>query len=115
MGSKTGLTKREFPAKIDKRLSDEIKKITHAVYEGVGFSSVVRFDFLVKDNHVYLNEINSVPGSFAYYLFCDKISGLTDLLTDLIDESFANFLSKRSTVLAFESSILAFDGLALKK
>ena len=64
---------------------------------------------------MYLNEINSVPGSFAYYLFCDKISELTDLLTDLIDESLANYLSKRSNVLAFESSILSYEGLSLKK
>ena len=115
LGSKTGLNTREFPARIDAKISDEVKRITKTVYSALEFSSVVRFDFLIKDNKVYLNEINSVPGSFAYYLFCDKISELTDLLTDLIDESLANYLSKRSNVLAFESSILSYEGLSLKK
>ncbi len=115
LGSKTGGAKREFPAKIDKKLSDKIKEITLKVYTAFEFASVVRIDYLVKDDRVYLNEINAVPGSFAYYLFCNKISELTDLLTDLIEKSIADYLSKRSNILAFESSILSFDGLSLKK
>ena len=65
--------KREFPANIDKKLSDKIKKITKKVYTKLNFSGVIRIDYFVSDGKVYLNEINSIPGSLSYYLFFDTI------------------------------------------
>ncbi len=114
-GAKDGGERREFPAKISKEISDEIRQITKIVYEAFEFSSIVRMDFLLQKNEVYLNEINSVPGSFAYYLFSSKISGLTDLLTDLLEETFKNYLSKKGSITYFKSSVLSLNGAACKK
>ena len=68
-GDKYQEGKREFPAKIKKEISEKIKKLTKKVYEGLNFDGVIRIDYFVIDNKVYLNEINSVPGSLSYYLF----------------------------------------------
>ena len=38
--------------------------------------SIIRCDFFVVDDKVYLNEINSIPGSMANYLFEEVASNL---------------------------------------
>ena len=45
----------------------------------------MRVDYLLYDHRLYVNEINAVPGSLSYYLFSDKISAFTKLLTDLLN------------------------------
>ncbi len=114
-GGKGGYKKREFPAKVSDRIREKVREITGKVYTEFGFSSIVRMDYIVKGETVYLNEINTVPGSLAYYLFYDKISGLTDLLTDLLEEAFKKSLSKKGSISEFDSDILSFKGVALKK
>ncbi len=49
------------------QLRDTFKKIYNETFEG----SLIRCDFFVVDNKVYLNEINPIPGSMANYLFDD--------------------------------------------
>ena len=46
-------------------------------------------DFLVQGEKVYLSEINTVPGSLAYYLFCDRISEAKSFFEGLIDDAIA--------------------------
>lgn len=115
LGAKGGMVKREFPADLPKKIGKTIKETTKKVYETLGFSSVVRIDYIVKDENVYLNEINSVPGSLSYYLFYNKISEITDLLTDLLDEAFKKHLSKQGSLSDYQSDVLSFKGVALKK
>ena len=114
LGSKTG-AERQFPADIDEKISDEIKTTTALIYDKFCFSGIVRTDYLVSGKDVYLNEINAVPGSLAYYLFCDKISAFTDLLTDLLYESFERSREYQGCAFTFSSSVLQFDGVRLKK
>ena len=39
---------------------------------------------------MYLGEVNTVPGSLAYYLFCERISDAKDLFSDLLDDAIEN-------------------------
>lgn len=71
---------REFPAKIDKILSDKIKKISKKIYEACRFRGIIRIDYLIDKEQVFVNEINTVPGSLGYYLFCDTFSDFSLLL-----------------------------------
>ena len=74
---------------------EKIKKYTAAIYKRLETSGVVRVDFLQCESGVYAGEINAVPGSLAYYLFCEKLSDGRRFLTDLINEAF--FGAKRET------------------
>lgn len=97
---------REFPAKIPKSVCDKIKAITQKVYEECDFSGVVRMDYMVKDGQVFLNEINSVPGSLAYYLFSDTLKDFSQILTDLIEKAVKDFEKRRTALTRFNSGIL---------
>jgi len=61
------------------KLRDNFKKIYNTTFEG----SLIRCDFFVVDNEVYLNEINSIPGSMANYLFDDFNDVLNKLILNL--------------------------------
>jgi D-alanine-D-alanine ligase len=82
-----GKTRRaDFPANIPKEISEEIKETTKRLYAELQFSGMVRADYILSDGKVYFNELNTVPGSLAYYLFTPKISGAKKLFSDLIEE-----------------------------
>ena len=98
---------REFPAKISKALSDEIRQTTTKIYEGLFASGIVRMDYLVVNQTVYLNEVNSIPGSLSYYLLSDNITQFKSLLKSLIEESFKEFNKQNSFIKTFDSNILS--------
>ena len=63
--------KRIVPADVSTEVSKEIKNIAKRIFTNLNLKGVVRFDFMVdnKTNKVYVNELNTIPGSLAYYLF----------------------------------------------
>lgn len=99
--------KREFPAKIPKDLEERIKKTTTRIYKEMNFKGVIRIDFFIRDEKIYVNEINTVPGSLAYYLFCKSTDKFREMLTELID--FAESSYNRESLLnhTFNSGIIS--------
>lgn len=100
----------EFPAKIPKETSDKIKGITERVYSALGFSGIIRIDYLVTNEDIFLNEINSVPGSLAYYLFCKNLKEYKAVLTDIIVRCERRFSASSTLQRSFKTSILQFSG-----
>ena len=98
---------REFPARVDKHTTDRIKKITQKVYDRCNFSGIIRIDYMLKDNQIYLNEINSVPGSLAYYLFSDTLQEFSNVLTNLIEKAIKDNEKSKTEVRTFSSEILS--------
>ena len=70
-------------------LRQRIRGYTKTLYKRLNMTGVVRMDFLVQGEKVYLSEINTVPGSLAYYLFCDRLSEAKGFLEGLIDDAIA--------------------------
>lgn len=62
---------RIIPAEISKTKQDLIYSYTKRIYEHLNLNGVVRIDYLYDQSSdtIYLNEINTIPGSLAYYLF----------------------------------------------
>ena len=105
LGSKSG-ARKNFPADISKELSQKIKSITEKVYRKGDFTGVIRIDYMVLDSKIYLNEINSVPGSLAYYLFCDSVKEFSNMLTELLNEGIKKQILKNNRNYNFNSNIL---------
>jgi D-alanine-D-alanine ligase-like ATP-grasp enzyme len=55
---------------------------------------IVRMDFLVSKGKAYLCEVNTVPGSLAYYLFCERVTDARAFFSALIDEASKNKIEK---------------------
>lgn len=101
---------RVFPANISKSLSNKIKTITKKIYSKLYFNGVIRIDYFIKDECVYLNEINSVPGSLAFYLFSNTLSEFSLMLDSLIIEAEKRFASNSTLNRKYTSNILNFGG-----
>jgi D-alanine-D-alanine ligase len=77
---------REVPAKVPADLETRIRSISTAAAQLAGVRGVARIDFLSDgESEVFVNEINTIPGSLARYLF-DPPTGFSPLLADMIDE-----------------------------
>ena len=87
-------------------LANKIKKLTQKVYNLFDCKGVVRVDFLYDEveEELYVNEINSIPGSLAFYLFKDFM--FADLLEAMIGEALDDFKEEKKLVKGFESTAL---------
>lgn len=102
--------KRVFPADIDESVARAIKNSTRKIYEELGFNGVIRIDYFVVDKKVYLNEINTVPGSLAYYLFCDTLKDFGGMLNELFEVALKDGALRASVQTEFSTGILSFTG-----
>lgn len=109
-GSSKGMTslKRKLPAEIPVEMTAQIQELSCRVFRLIGASGVVRIDYLIdgKDNTVYVNEINTIPGSLSFYLW--EATGLpyTKLLDRLIELAFKRARSKERLMFTYETNIL---------
>ena len=65
---------------------DEFRKISEDVYKLINASGIIRIDYFVIDNKIYVNEINTIPGALAMYLFSDFDFVIDDLIKKSIIE-----------------------------
>lgn len=98
--------KKEFPAKIEQSLAEKVTELTKCVYKDFNLSGVVRVDFLVENNNVYINEINAIPGSLAHYLFA-KTMNISALSKSMIEEAVCRRQKEKELITSFYSNVLA--------
>ena len=84
---------------LSKDIREKIRAYTRTVYKRMNLSGVVRMDFLVSGEEVYLCEVNTVPGSLAYYLFCERITDARGFFTDLIEEAIRQSAKKEKRII----------------
>ncbi len=79
-------------------LREKIRSYTRTVYKRMNLNGVVRMDFLVSEGKVYLCEVNTVPGSLAYYLFCERIIDAKSFFSALIEDALLRGEEKKALV-----------------
>ena len=79
-----------MPANIDKKIEKIIKDILVKFLETIEIKGISRVDFLMHKEEIYLNEINTIPGSHALYLWQNIGKSKFDLLNDMVDEAKLN-------------------------
>ena len=109
-GSSKGMasTNRKLPADLDEKTKKNVEEIAKKAFKVLGSSGNCRIDFLIDedDNKVYLNEINSIPGSLAFYLWDAKDINFTTVLDDMIKIGIKDYKKRTSKTHSFESNIL---------
>lgn len=79
---------RDFPAQLDEKTGCDIQNMTAKVYAALALKGIVRCDYLIDraSGKVYFNEINTIPGSLAGYLYTDKGLTLKEIITETVEE-----------------------------
>ena len=86
-------------------LREKVRAYTKTIYKRMNLRGVVRIDYLISENKVYVCEVNTVPGSLAYYLFCERVSDARVFFTDLIEESLRNAVVKKTVTTGILNSV----------
>ncbi len=101
---------RLIPPPIPAGLRDRLRQAAVDAHRALRFAGVVRYDFFVfgdgEDARIVLNEPNTVPGSFAYYLFEPVGMPFDALVDELVAIAVAEDREARQTTRVFESSLL---------
>jgi len=71
---------------LEEKIIESFKRIYNPLFEG----AIIRCDFFVIEDEVYLNEINPIPGSMANYLFKNFEEVLNKVATNLPKERVIN-------------------------
>ncbi len=104
--SKTGGTTRRIPADVSDAVADEIRRLAKLSFKVINCSGTARIDFLLEDNEtVYVNEINTLPGSSSYYLWDHVGIKFPELMDRLIDIAIKESEDKESNMVTFESDL----------
>ena len=87
--SKTKGSDREIPANISAELEEQIIIYTSKIYEILKISGVVRIDYIYDkaNNKLYFNEINTIPGSMAFYLYEPLGIDYITLIEQIVDNA----------------------------
>ncbi len=98
----------EIPANIDSELIKKVKDYGEKTYKTLGCSGIARVDFLINSitYEVFVNEVNTLPGSLYQHNW--KKAGVSniELVEALIKFAEEEFAKKRASVKTFSSSIL---------
>ena len=90
-GGFKGVGGRQFPALIDEELKLKIQNYAIAACKSVMAEGIVRVDFLFNGQDLFVNEINTIPGSLALYLFpryhYGELTGESAVLRKIIDQA----------------------------
>lgn len=99
---------RIIPADITPELTEEIRVLSMKIFKTFGASGVARLDFLVNSEteKVYFNEINTIPGSFSFYLWEKSEISFSGLMEELIKIALTNHQQKNGRVLTYDTNLL---------
>lgn len=98
---------------LNEDLREKIRSYTRTIYKRMNMQGVVRMDFLVSENKVYLCEVNTVPGSLAYYLFCERLIDAKRFFSDILEEAILSNAREKKEILSLDI-LRTVDG-AIKK
>lgn len=97
----------EIPAQISDTLAERVREYGERVYRVLGCSGIARVDFLIdtKTETVYINEVNTLPGSLYHHNWKQAGVSNIELVTTLIELAEARFADGKMRTHTFRSDI----------
>lgn len=114
-GAKSGGSKgmasagRRLPAELSEEKTKEIQDFACRTFQALGCSGVSRIDFLLDeddDDKVYVNEINTIPGSLSFYLWEASGVPFSELMDTLISLALKRKRERELLHFSFDTNIL---------
>ncbi|NNN09181.1 MAG: hypothetical protein HKL85_08320 [Acidimicrobiaceae bacterium] len=78
---------RELPAQLVPGQSEAVEAAARRIVDVALVRGVARIDFLASDTELYINEVNTIPGSLSKHLFVTPPLAFSQLLSDLAAEA----------------------------
>lgn len=122
-GGKSGGSKgmagvsRKIPAELSDKERKNIRDMAVKAFKALRCAGVARIDFMIDEDNgkLYFNEINTIPGSLAFYLFEPIGIPYKELLTRLIESALMRSRREEAITYTFDTNILNGAGFGGNK
>ncbi|NLN15360.1 MAG: D-alanine--D-alanine ligase [Tissierellia bacterium] len=105
-GGKSSGERRVIPADISDGLRERIEDLAKRSFMAIDGRGTARIDFLVdKDENVFVNEINTIPGSIGFYLWEGKGYSFEKLIDELINIALKVHEEKKLNMYKFDADL----------
>ena len=99
---------RILPAPIEEELKNEIQELSRTIFRLLDCKGVVRIDYMFdrESGKIYITEINTIPGSLAFYLWENAGVSYSTLIDHMIGYAEKAHADKNMANYAYSSDIL---------
>ena len=89
-------------------MTAHLQALAMQAFRVLGAVGVARIDFLIKagGEAIYFNEINTMPGSLAFYLWEASGVPFDDLVSRVVSIAMEQHRTRRATQFTFEANLL---------
>jgi D-alanine-D-alanine ligase len=98
---------RLIPAPLSPELTARIREYAVRAFRALDGHGTARLDFLLKGEQPYLNEINTMPGSLAFYLWREAGLSARDLVETLVLIAQDAYADKRRNTYDYRTDLIA--------
>ena len=101
--------KRRCPADIPDKMTAKVQDLAVKTFVALGCTGVARIDFLnnPETGELWVNEINTIPGSLAFYLWEEAGLPFDKLLDEMIALAWARQRRRESLSFSYETNLLS--------
>ncbi len=99
--------RRRIPAPVGDEKTARIQRLSADIFRALDCKGVVRIDYLIDGDDVYVGEINTIPGSLSFYLWEPTGLPYAKLIDRLVEMAYRAHAEKNRCVFAFDSTILS--------
>ena len=99
---------RLIPAPVNSELAQSIQQLSIDAFKAVDGRGIARIDYLARPDQgeVYLNEINTMPGSLAFYLWREDGFTQADLVQKLVQLALEAHAVKRRNIYDYQTNLV---------
>ena len=105
---------RALPADLKDDVQKEIEELAKKAFNAIDAVGDARIDFLLDEDTVYVNEINTLPGSIAFYLWEEKGIDFTELISRLIDLAKSKYARRKENLTTYDVDLLNMTNYGAK-
>lgn len=99
-------SKRRIPADIEESIENQIKHYAKEAFKAVDCCGNARIDFLLDGNNIFVNEINTIPGSISFYLWEGKGISFKQLITRIIELAEKQHNQRKANIVSYDIDLL---------
>lgn len=105
---------RKIPAELTPEKREEVREIAVKSFQKLGCNGVARIDFMIdeENGNLYFNEINTIPGSLAFYLWEPVGVPYKELLDRMIQLALKRVREEQNLTFTFDTNILNQSSLS---
>lgn len=99
---------RIIPAEISDQATKQVKELAEKTFNLLNASGVSRIDFLLnQEGEVFVNEINTIPGSLSFYLWEPAGKDFQQLTDQLIQLALKRHRERQSIQFSIDTNLFA--------